>query len=101
MVYLIHFETKFKNKVQHYIGYSADEKFASRIRHHEKNTGARLLRAVNLAGIKWKVVRQWPDEDGNFERRLKNRKNASDLCPVCREAKKKEKEKANVLQQSK
>ncbi len=91
MVYLIHFDEPFKG-VQHYLGYSADEKFAARIRHHQKNTGARLIRAVNLAGIGWNVVRQWPDQDGNFERQLKNRKNSSKLCPVCIEAKKKEKQ---------
>jgi predicted GIY-YIG superfamily endonuclease len=82
MVYLIHLETKLSH-AGHYIGYSADDKFSARIHHHEKNTGSAFLRAVNKAGIKWKVVRQWPNEDGNFERKLKNRKNASQLCPVC------------------
>jgi hypothetical protein len=29
------------------------------------------------------VVQTWPGEDGNFERKLKNQKHASRLCPVC------------------
>lgn len=82
MVYLIHLETKLHHS-QHYIGYSADEKFAARIRHHENNRGCAFLRAVNKAGIKWKVVRQWPNEDGNFERMLKKRKQSWRLCPCC------------------
>jgi hypothetical protein len=82
MVYLIHF-AKYYKRAGHYLGYSADEKFAARIHHHKKNRGAALIRAVNNAGIKWKVVRQWPNEDGHFERKLKNKKKASLLCPVC------------------
>lgn len=86
MVYLIHFETKFKG-VQHYIGYSAEDKFKNRIEHHRKNTGARLMRAVNLAGIKWNVVREWPNENGHFERKLKNQRNHALLCPKCKASK--------------
>lgn len=86
MVYLIHFDKPFKG-VQHYIEYSADEKFLQRIEHHKKNTGSALLRAANKAGIKWKVVREWPGEDGNFERKLKNQKNTPCLCPTCKENK--------------
>lgn len=104
MVYLIHFNEAFKG-VQHYLGYSADEKFSARIHHHEKGTGSRLVRAVNKAGIKWSVVRQWPNEDGNFERMLKNKKNTPALCPVCAANKKKfkkqrlkAKNKSHVLQ---
>jgi predicted GIY-YIG superfamily endonuclease len=82
MVYLIHFEKKIGH-AQHYIGFCYDERFAARIHHHEKGTGSRLLKAVNEAGIKWSVVRQWPNEDGNFERKLKNKKKASLLCPIC------------------
>lgn len=82
MVYLIHFETPFHH-CQHYIGYSADDKFEQRIDCHKKNKGSRLIRAVNLAGINWIVARMWPNKDGNFERSLKNQKNAKKLCPTC------------------
>jgi predicted GIY-YIG superfamily endonuclease len=71
MVYLIHFNTKFHH-CQHYIGYSADDLFFARIEHHKKGTGSALVRAVNLAGIGWAVVRIWPLQDGNFERKLKS-----------------------------
>lgn len=82
MVYLIHFDTKFYH-CQHYIGYSDDFLFAARIRHHMNGSGAALIRAVNLAGIGWSVVRLWPYESGNFERQLKNIKKASSFCPIC------------------
>ncbi len=83
MVYLICFERPFGH-AHHYIGYSDDSRFAARIECHRKGRGSRLLRAVNEAGIDWKVVRTWPGKDGNFERKLKNRKKAWQLCPVCR-----------------
>lgn len=86
MVYLIHFDKDYKG-VQHYLGYSADEKFDYRIEHHRKNRGACLMKAVNNAGINWEVVRTWPGMDGNFERLLKKRKNHSFLCPICKERK--------------
>lgn len=80
MVYLIHFDKPFKH-AQHYIGYT--EHFEERMDCHKHGTGSRLLRAVNKAGIGWKVVRTW-EGDGNLERRLKNWKKASQLCPVCK-----------------
>jgi hypothetical protein len=83
MVYLIHFETKLHH-CQHYIGFCSDKLFTYRIAHHLKGTGSRLMAAVNRAGIKWEVVRVWDWADGNFERKLKNRKNAKYICPVCR-----------------
>lgn len=82
MVYLIHFEKKFWH-TQHYLGYTADEKFDKRIAHHRAGTGSRLMRAVTRAGIEWSVVRTWPNEDGHFERQLKNRKKSRCLCPKC------------------
>jgi hypothetical protein len=95
MVYLIHFEIKFKH-CQHYIGFSGSKSlFKKRIAHHLANSGSRLLRAVNLAGIAWSVVRTWDDMDGNFERQLKKRKNASRLCPICKQLKKDKKKNEN------
>jgi predicted GIY-YIG superfamily endonuclease len=82
MVYLIHFDEKFYH-AQHYIGYSADKLFDKRIEHHKKGTGSSLMRAIMKAGIGWNVVRTWSNEDGNFERKLKNRKKASGICPIC------------------
>jgi hypothetical protein len=83
MVYLIHFEKKFKH-AQHYIGFAESEStFKQRIKHHLAGRGSKLLRYVNEAGIKWEVVFTWPDGDRNFERKLKNSNNGPRFCPVC------------------
>jgi predicted GIY-YIG superfamily endonuclease len=87
MVYLIHLKKKFHN-TQHYVGFSHDDKFDGRIWHHQRGTGARFLKAANLAGIKWTVVHTWPKKDGHFERLLKRQKNAKRFCPVCNKKKK-------------
>jgi predicted GIY-YIG superfamily endonuclease len=82
MVYLIHFDKPYKH-AQHYIGFT-DNLDARLDRHHGKH-GSKLLKAVEAAGISFKVVRTW-DGDRAFERKLKNRKNASRYCPICRAA---------------
>lgn len=84
MVYLIHFDTPFKG-CQHYLGWVDDARgrLDRRMEKHLKGQGACLLRAVNLAGIKWQLVRTWPGESRVFERRLKNHKKARCHCPVC------------------
>ena len=75
MVYLIHLDREFKG-CRHYIGWAKNEcTFERRMEHHRKGSGAHFMKAVTEAGIEWKVVRTWPDEDGNFERKLKNQKN--------------------------
>jgi hypothetical protein len=45
--------------------------------------GAKLLRAVNRAGISWEVVRTWSVNSQELERHLKNLKNSPRLCPIC------------------
>jgi len=81
MVYLIHFDRPYKH-AQHYIGYT--DNLDSRIDCHRHGNGSKLLKAVNAAGIGYKVVRTWPDGDRSFQRQLKNQKNASRFCPTCR-----------------
>lgn len=81
-VYLIHFDRQLGH-AQHYIGWAGS--LEARIRHHLAGTGARLMRAVTLAGISWEVVRTW-EGDRYLERKLKNRKDARSLCPACRAA---------------
>lgn len=80
MVYLIHFEKPYY-RAQHYIGYTKD--INARLIIHWKGNGSPLLKAVKKAGIKYSVVRMWGDADGNFERKLKKRKKARELCPIC------------------
>lgn len=80
-VYLIHLESPIAH-ARHYIGWSRFLK--QRIRHHRQGTGARFLAEAVRRGIAFDVVRKWKNADGNFERKLKNRKKARKLCPVCR-----------------
>lgn len=82
MVYLIHFNKKFKH-AKHYIGFCKDGRLKERMFHHKNGTGSKLMKAVSKAKINWKVVRVWDNEDGNFERKLKNMKNSKKLCPIC------------------
>jgi predicted GIY-YIG superfamily endonuclease len=81
MVYLIHFQTKLHH-AQHYLGF-VERNLSRRIKKHQSGSGAKLLAALNRAGIAWDVVRVWQDGDRHFERTLKNRKKARCLCPVC------------------
>lgn len=82
MVYLIHFQTKLHH-AEHYLGF-VERNLAQRIKKHKAGTGAKLLAALNRAGIAWAVVRVWDDGDRAFERKLKNYKKSRCLCPVCR-----------------
>jgi predicted GIY-YIG superfamily endonuclease len=78
-VYLIHFHSPLKH-AKHYIGFTLN--LEGRCLDHRKGVGSKLLAAVSAAGIEWSVVRTW-DGTRDFERSLKNRKNAPRLCPVC------------------
>lgn len=85
MVYLICFDKPYHH-ARHYIGYvGEDVGVEARLEAHRKNKGARLLRALNIAGIGYKVVRVWESGDKTFERKLKNRKKSKTLCPCCSE----------------
>jgi predicted GIY-YIG superfamily endonuclease len=76
---LIHFNRPYHH-AKHYLGYS--EHLGKRITDHLAGIGARLLEVIIDAGIEWKLVRTWPG-DRELERRLKNRKEAPKLCPIC------------------
>lgn len=80
-VYLICFHEKYYH-AKHYIGFARNG-VDKRIERHRKGQGARLLRALVLAGIGFDVVRVWDDVDRHFERKLKKRKNAKHFCPNC------------------
>lgn len=82
MVYLIHFEKKLHH-AEHYLGF-VERNLKARIKRHKAGNGAKLLAALNRAGISWEVVQVWKDGDRHFERQLKNRKKSSCFCPVCR-----------------
>lgn len=80
-VYLIHLQNPISH-AQHYIGWS--RAFKKRIEHHKNGTGAKFLAEAVRRAIPFNVVRKWTNADGHFERKLKNRKNARLLCPLCR-----------------
>lgn len=87
VVYLIHLERPLgdlsnpRGQAQHYLGFAHD--LDARLMAHRNGQGARLLAAANAVGIAWDVVQTW--EGGrDLERRLKRRKKARCLCPVCR-----------------
>ena len=84
MVYLLHFERKLKH-AQHYLGYSENHKSLNkRIECHMKGNGSKLVAAFVRAKINFVIVRVWGRGDRNFERKLKNQKNAPRLCPICK-----------------
>jgi predicted GIY-YIG superfamily endonuclease len=89
-VYLIHFTFPYQartgagiKRVQHYTGWATD--LLARLAEHRSGKGARLMQVIHEAGIPWEVARTWPG-DRNLERRLKRRKKARCLCPICRQA---------------
>jgi len=82
-VYLLHFEKPYHH-ARHYIGYCENGDLDGRIERHRNGRGARLLEVVTEAGISFRIARIWHEVDRNFERKLKNRKKSSQLCPICK-----------------
>ena len=84
--YLLHFDRPYRH-ARHYLGWTKDKAtLARRVEHHRNGSGARLTAVVSAAGIGFTVARTWDKGDRTEERKLKNRKNAPRLCPVCRKA---------------
>jgi predicted GIY-YIG superfamily endonuclease len=81
-VYLLHFETRISDNhsCQHYIGSS--DNLDERLEDHKAGRAARLTQVAVERGIDFVLARTW--EGGRVEeRKLKNRKNAPKLCPIC------------------
>lgn len=83
-VYLLHITPRYKH-ARHYIGFTIDDDALRRVGEHERGTkkGSPLVRAALDAGHTVKLAAVWPGADRNFERKLKNRKNAGKFCPCC------------------
>lgn len=85
-VYLLHFDEPIGNRenpramAQHYIGYA--DHLGRRIAEHLTGRGAKITQELHRRGIGFDIARTWSG-DRSFERRLKNRKNARALCPIC------------------
>jgi predicted GIY-YIG superfamily endonuclease len=82
MVYLLHFDTRYKH-AGHYLGSTCD--LEARLALHAAGRGARLLEVVSAVGIGWQLARTWCGGK-HRERQLKNQGGASRLCPICKEA---------------
>ena len=79
-VYLLHLASPLAH-AQHYIGFAGNVQ--ARLAHHHNGTGSRFCQVCNERGIDYVIARIWPDGDKTFERRLKNYKKSSSLCPIC------------------
>lgn len=86
-VYLVHFDSPFSH-AKHYMGFTEREDVENRLEEHRTNRGSKLLRAVNAAGISWRLSRTWEGMTRSEERKLKNGKRAPRLCPMCQAQKK-------------
>jgi len=84
-VYLIHFDKKFHH-ARHYIGWSKEYPLnkGGRLEAHKKGNGAKILRALVQRNIGFRIVQIWHDQDGFYERKLKNYKKASTFCWKCK-----------------
>jgi len=88
-VYLLHLARPLGNlannraQAAHYLGWSKGDA-TKRIADHIAGRGSALTRAAFAAGISLEVVKVWTNEDRNFERALKNKKNAKGICPICK-----------------
>jgi predicted GIY-YIG superfamily endonuclease len=83
-VYLLHFDRPYRHAA-HYLGIASD--LEARIAAHRAGRGARLIEVITAAGIGFVIARTW-NGGRDLERRLKNRKNSPQLCPICRQAQK-------------
>jgi len=87
-IYLIHLEEGLveSHGSTHYIGWTRTGRLHDRINEHAEGGqyASPLLRAATERGIRWTVVRLWHGADRHFERKLKRRRKAKALCPVCR-----------------
>lgn len=83
VVYLLHFDRPISpnHTCQHYIGYAT--RLGERLTVHRKGHGARLTQVALERAIGFTCVRTWHGRGRSFERKLKNRKSANDLCPIC------------------
>lgn len=82
-LYLIHLETPVCH-ASHYLGFTSRTP-EQRFEDHASGRGARLTAAAAKRNIAMKIVWTGPGTRSD-ERKLKNRSNHRQLCPICREA---------------
>ncbi len=87
IVYIIHL-TRPVAHARHYIG--TTKIFKKRMALHKAGRGAKILKRANELGITWRVVyKTWGGR--NLERKLKRRKDAASICPLCKKRRNKAK----------
>ncbi len=93
--YLLHFDKPIADghPCQHYLGWS--ENLVERLKAHKDGLGARLTQVAKERGIGWTLAAVWSGVTREFERKLKNRRNAPKMCPVCK-AKQEAKDRRNA-----
>jgi hypothetical protein len=83
-VYLLHFDEPLRRDdravVSHYLGFSS--RIEDRLHHHVNGNGNGLVAAAARKGA-IRLVRVWLHGDRNYERALKNQRNAPRFCPIC------------------
>ena len=84
-VYILHLDRPLSERhaARHYIGWCY--RLDSRMNQHLKGRGSRFMQVARERGIGFTLAAAFPG-DRNFERKLKNRKEAPRLCPICRKA---------------
>ena len=80
VVYLLHFDPAYKH-ARHYVGFATY--LDARIEHHRKGTGANLTKYASRAGCEMQVARVWEDATRATERKIKQSRHHSRLCPIC------------------
>lgn len=91
-VYLLHFDKPFEGTprkpnakkrgfAQHYLGFA--NHLDARIEHHRNGTGANLTKYAVRAGCELQLARVWDHATRKTERKLKNNRHNSRMCPIC------------------
>ena len=79
-IYLLHFSGKVADHAGHYVGWASN--LEARLAEHRSGTGAKLMAAVKANGLTFECVQTWQGTRDD-ERKLKRRRNAPCLCPIC------------------
>lgn len=81
-IYLLHFEEPISedHTAQHYVG--STNSLAARMQSHRLGHGVRYIQVAHERGIRFEVARVWLGPR-TLEYRIKNRKSAPRLCPLC------------------
>jgi predicted GIY-YIG superfamily endonuclease len=82
-VYLLHFAQPV-NGQRHYVGITTCDRLGARMIEHTTGRGAKLTAAACRAGTAWRLAHVWRTADAGLEGELITRREARQLCPVCR-----------------